>query len=231
MNLFQRLSYLKEWHDSNHTLYSENRNKFKEAFSKKYKNELKRYTEELKRLKRKRAQDMIEESALSYQDWVERNFQKLLKQLSHTVLESKKNELLGNFDRWLKDFATLDYKFRVYSLELYYKVEIARYNAQFDRYIIALRDGQAEWLIQEDEQYNQWSENHPLYKELQELEYQYDRLSDDDTVGQNYAYNQRKQFHKNMHKFTKNYHPTRKENLTIKVEKPLSVKPYTPSYF
>ena len=181
MNFFQRLSYLKKWYDDNHAIYLDNRKNLKNAFNKKYKNELKRYTEEIKLLKKKRASDILAEKSILYQDWVERHFQKLLQKLSQTIVEYQKQDLLDNFDNWIKDFAMLDYKFRVYSLELYYKVELVRYNAQFDAYIIALREGHTSWILDEDEKYTFWMDNHPLYKELQELEYQYDNLSDDDS--------------------------------------------------
>ena len=141
MNLFQRLSYLKTWHDENHTCYLEHRNKMKVAFSKKYQNELKRYTAESKRIKKRRNDAIVLEKSISYQDWVERAFQKLLQKLSQTTLEFQKQELLDNFERWQKDFAPLDYKFRIYTLELYYKVELARFNTQFDVYIIVYVKG------------------------------------------------------------------------------------------
>ncbi len=231
MNFFQRLSYLKTWYDNNHDLYIDNRKTLKTAFDKKYKNELKRYTSESKRLKRKRVVDITHEKSLSYQDWVERHFQKLLKELSGTVLDFRKKELLDDFDIWQKDFATLDYKFRIYSLELFYKVELSKYNAQFDRYIKALKEAQVDWLFDEDEKFKLWSENHPLYKELQELEYQYDSFADDDMVGQNYTFNKSTNTQKKNLKFEKAYHPRTKDSLSIGVEKPATLKQYQASYF
>lgn len=231
MNFFQRLSYLKKWYDNNHIVYLDSRKNLKDAFNKKYKNELKRYTEESKRLKKKRAVDISEEKTISYQDWVERNFQKLLKKLSQTIVEYQKQELLDNFENWIKDFAMLDYKFRVYSLELYYKVELVRYNAQFDAYIIALRQAHTSWILDEDKIYTSWMENHPLYKELQELEYQYDNLSDDTISSIHYAFNKIITPQNNYKKHSKEYKPSTIRKLTIAVKKPLPIKPHTPSYF
>lgn len=231
MNFFQRLSYLKKWHDDNHVLYVDNRKIHKDAFSKKYKNELKRYTAESKQLKRKFAYDIAKERLISYQDWVENHFQKLLKKLSLTIVGYQKQELLENFENWVEDFATLDYKFRIYTLELHYKVELARFNSQFDSYIIALREGHADWLFSEDERYMHWQDNHPLYKEFQELEYQYDSLEDDDTIGQNFSFNKSAISKKNIKKYRKMFNPATTESLTIAIEKPSSVKPHAPYYF
>ena len=145
MNLFQRLNYLKLWHETNHTNYLNHRTEMKDAFGKKYRNELKRYTAESKRLKKNRADEIAFEKPISFQDWVERAFQKLLVKLSLTNVDFQREELLNNFEKWQLDFAPLDYEFRVYTIELYYKVELARFNSQFDAYIIALREGQADW--------------------------------------------------------------------------------------
>jgi len=229
MNLFQRLSYLKSWYDKNHTRYLENRTNMKVAFSKKYHNEIKRYTAESKKLKKRRDLEISVEKNISYQDWVERAFQKLLQKISHTNVEFQKKELLDNFAKWQKDFAPLDYNFRVYTLELYYKVELARFNSEFDAYIIALREGQANWLYSEDEKYNGWNENHPWYKELQELEYQYDCIADDDLGEHNFNYVAKSKGV--QHKTTKNFVPSTIEQLEVKINKPTKIKEYVASYF
>lgn len=229
MNFFQRLSYLKDWHDTNYSMYIENRKLCQEALLKKYRNELKQFNHTSKKLKKHRAIEIQKSKSLSYQEFVEKQFHTLIQKLSQTRVDFQRSELINRFEIWQKDFAHLDYKFRVFTIELYYKVKISRYIAEFDMYIEALKKSQTDWLTSEDERYKIWSENHPLYKELQELEYQYDSVSDNDAGNRNFYYNGLKTSKKLT--ISRNYQCQNIKSFSVSKAKPNMIESFTQSYF
>ena len=234
MNFFQRLSYLKKWYSDNSKKFDDHRLKNQKEFELFYSQEENSLKIGLAQLKQKISNDIKSENAMSYDEWVEKYFQSLLKRIAKVCLESDKKELTDDFKHWLNNFSKLDYKLRTVGFERFYKTELTLYDKEIDNYLSELKEKQVFWLYEEDEKFKFWIEHHPLYKELQKLEHLCDNMNDQETAGQNIHLNnsnkkrttalQKKVIARNMYQLTE-------ADIIADLVRPSVVVDYQASYF
>ncbi|KAA3632889.1 MAG: hypothetical protein DWP97_10220 [Calditrichaeota bacterium] len=199
MNIFQRLESLKNWYDQNNSYFKSNLSLAKKEFDQLYKSELTRFSQRSKQLHKKKANTIKELQTISYDDWVEQQFQKMLKEISRTLLESVRDTLIQRFKNWIDSTSRIDYAFRILSFEKEIADKIIENMNLHDNRIKILKELYQNWKTTEEEKFDHWLKSHPYYLEMNELEYRYDAIADDDAITHSnlhYSYDQKVKFPK-----------------------------------
>lgn len=189
MNFFQRLSYVKKWYLENTREFRQHIIIKKQEFDQFYRQEVTELRKQSAQLRKKINDDIDAELAMSYEEWVEKYFQGMIKRISNSVLEKDKLNLTDDFKIWLKNYSKLDYNLRTIGLKRFFDSELYLFDKEIDLYLQELKEMQVFWAYEEEEKFQEWLERHPLYNELKKLEFLYDNMNDHDTVTKNSLFN------------------------------------------
>lgn len=198
MNIFQRLESLKNWYEQNNSHFKSNLSLAKEEFDRLYKVETTRFSQRSRQLRKEKENSLKVLQNISYDDWIELLFQNFLKEISRTLLESVREALIRRFKTWLAETSRLDYAFRLSSCEKEYSDKILENMNRYDRQITLLKEVYQSWKTTEEDKFEQWLKSHPFYLEMNELEYRYDAIADEECIFTNrqYTYDRKVQYPK-----------------------------------